>query len=428
MQRHERSSPVPSPPSAGERVRVRGPSECAPNAQYHIPGAQYAVPRTPYSVLQTLSLRLRTTTTALIAALLLASDAQACAIPVFRFALERWASDLYEVDVFYRGELNAEQREQLAAIEDRSLVNGGNVNLEVVRCLLDGPLDDDLKTVWAGLGEVSLPHVVVRAPGARHGSPQVWSGRLAGFAPDHSDSPARQELVRRLLAGDSVVWLVLPGTDAEAARDVTQRLSAALATLETEIEIPQGIGLPGSELAAQVPLAVKFSVLTAKPDAESALRQQIAAQFGDEVAASETLVVPVFGRGRALQTFLADEVDDDTIAEVSRFLCAACSCQVKQLNPGFDLLLAVNWDERLYAPGESVPTEPPPGDDPAVAEYVAIPAGSVDEAVPETPLSQETSVALVEPGAPPVSPGIFVLAALGVGLAAGAAGLRKTPS
>jgi hypothetical protein len=70
----------------------------------------------------------------------------------------------------------------------------------------------------------------------------------------------------------------------------------------------------------------------------------------------------VFGRGRSLQALRAADVDDDTVAEVCRFLCGACSCQVKELNPGFDLLLAVNWDERLFAPGEPIPTEPVPTD------------------------------------------------------------------
>jgi hypothetical protein len=321
---------------------------------------------------------------ALILLLLCAADVKACSIPVFRFALERWAADLYEVDVYFRGELTADERRQLSTIEDLAAINGGSINLEVVRCDVDGKLADDLERVWNDLGDVPLPHVVLRAPGGRRGSPQVWSGPLTEFSPALVDSPARQELVRRLLRGDSIVWLVLPGTDVEAAKVVTQRLEAALAALSEEITIPRGVGLPGSELASGIPFHVKFSVLTAPRETEAAFRAQLAAQLryeeeprdGDPWASGETLVAPVFGRGRALQSLPAAEVDDDAIAEVCRFLCGACSCQVKELNPGFDLLLAVNWDERLFAPGEPIATEPPPADASETApQLVAIAPG-----------------------------------------------------
>ena len=41
---------------------------------------------------------------------LLAVVAEACSVPVFRYALERWQSDPYEVFVFHRGKLTADQQ------------------------------------------------------------------------------------------------------------------------------------------------------------------------------------------------------------------------------------------------------------------------------------------------------------------------------
>ena len=41
----------------------------------------------------------------LIAVLAAVEPLQACSIPVFRYALERWAADLFEVSVFYEGPL-----------------------------------------------------------------------------------------------------------------------------------------------------------------------------------------------------------------------------------------------------------------------------------------------------------------------------------
>jgi len=34
----------------------------------------------------------------------------------------------------------------------------------------------------------------------------------------------------------------------------------------------------------------------------------------------------------------------DVLAEVCSFLVGPCSCQVKQMNPGVDLLMPVDWD------------------------------------------------------------------------------------
>jgi hypothetical protein len=310
--------------------------------------------------------------------LTLVADVQACAVPVFRFALERWPADLYEVDVFHRGELTAAERALVSALEDRALINGGDLNWEIVPCDVGTELAPDLQAVWDGLSEPALPFVVLRMPGGRQGSPQVWSGPLAAVAPLSESLRSEQELVHRVLSGNAVVWVVLRGTDSARGDRVVQLLTEQLPVLQEEIELPQGVGLPGSELLARIPLAVQFSVLDVATDqaANSLLRRTAAARTTEPVDDVTTLVLPVFGRGRAVQTLVDTELDADFIAEISRFLCGACSCQVKQLNPGFDLLLPVSWDERLY--GDEVPAEvlaEAPSAPPMEPSYAAIPPG-----------------------------------------------------
>ena len=48
----------------------------------------------------------------------------------------------------------------------------------------------------------------------------------------------------------------------------------------------------------------------------------------------------------------------DLIHDLTEFLCGACSCQVKEQNPGFDLLLSTNWAEALFGEDSD---GPPPG-------------------------------------------------------------------
>jgi hypothetical protein len=131
---------------------------------------------------------------------------------------------------------------------------------------------------------------------------------------------------------------------------------------------------------------VRFSTVVADGAAETAFRQSIVANFGEPPSDSETIVVPVFGRGRAMAALSGSQLDASVVEEVSRFLCGACSCQVKQANPGFDLLLAVNWDERLYG-GEPAPVDDAPASSDVAPDYVAIPGG----AAPATASQQHAS-------------------------------------
>jgi hypothetical protein len=70
----------------------------------------------------------------------------------------------------------------------------------------------------------------------------------------------------------------------------------------------------------------------------------------------EPLLAPIFGRGRVLGAWPASEMGDEQIEEATLFLLGACSCQVKSQNPGWDLLLAVEWDRELQAIGSGART------------------------------------------------------------------------
>lgn len=322
----------------------------------------------------------------------LGKSASACAIPVFRYALERWQSDLFEVDVFHRGPLSSTDRAAASALEDHSVTNGGKVNLEVVLCDVDGTLDEDLQTVWQGLSEPSVPYVVVRAPGGRNGSPVIWKGSLTDIPQTWGDTPTERELQRRLLAGDSIVWVVLAGQNATDSDQVMKTMLGQFPTLAEEIPLPPGIGLPGSQLMSAIPLEMRFSVLTVSyHDAVATwLRRCAMAMSRTPVTDAETLVLPVFGRGRALTPLKSEDVDAESLEELSRFLCGACSCQVKELNPGFDLLLAINWDEQLFDPNAPPITSPnekiasPASDEP---ELVSIPQGTSPQENVEAPVT-----------------------------------------
>jgi hypothetical protein len=77
-----------------------------------------------------------------------------------------------------------------------------------------------------------------------------------------------------------------------------------------------------------------------------------------QLAARETpIVVPVFGRGRALCALPESQITPKVMREMLEFLTGACSCEVKEMNPGLDLLMTANWEEVAGAKRYS---DPPP--------------------------------------------------------------------
>jgi len=85
--------------------------------------------------------------------------------------------------------------------------------------------------------------------------------------------------------------------------------------------------------------------------------------------------VPVFGRGRALTALSGFEVSANVLSQAAAFLCGACSCEVKEMNPGKDLLLAANWEAGFtIAPASSdapgTLSAPPSKTPPARAAHV----------------------------------------------------------
>jgi hypothetical protein len=160
-----------------------------------------------------------------------------------------------------------------------------------------------------------------------------------------TDSPIRQELVRRLASGQTAVWLLLESGDAEKDVPAANLVSQELKNLEQTLELPELTASPDDSLAVQLPLEVKFSVLRVpRNDAEQALVAMLIGSEPDLAERSDPMVFPVFGRGRALLPLIGAGITAHNIHDAAEFLAGPCSCQVKEQNPGFDPLLAADWD------------------------------------------------------------------------------------
>lgn len=286
--------------------------------------------------------------------------AHACSIPVFRYALERWELANYEVVVFHKGHLNDDLRKQL----DRLDPSRTGANLKVETFDVDAKLPSKRAAFWKRQGNPQTPWVVVRNPDAEDKTPPVYAGAasIEAILP-LLDSPARHTIVQRLARGESAVFVLLESGDGPLDAKASDLLETELPRLAKATPIPEQTK-DGPQLKFDIPLRVAFSTLKVRrddPKEAGTVRLLLATEEGlDDVKGP--IVFPVFGRGRALCSLYGKDLSKTQLANVSKFLCGACSCQVKDLNPGIDLLLTADWPELLRSAG---PARAIPKDDPA---------------------------------------------------------------
>ncbi len=301
--------------------------------------------------------------------LALSVSAHACSIPVFRYALDRWPPDRFTLEIA-PGDAN----EPKVAHFLRNFTDNSPLNLRIER-----------------LPEDSTEPSRLRPPGAAEDAWQLWSGKLDGAViKSLTQSPARKEIVRRILAGDSVVWVLVTAGKGDVDAAVAARLDKRLRYLEQIAQIPPiDPNDPSSKLGPGPALGVKFSMLRINADsaAEKPFLTMLAGAKADEMGNHGTWLAAVFGRGRVLGAWGARDFDDEQIDEVSLFLLGACSCQVKRQNPGWDLLLDEDWDTDLQAMGV-----------PAIDTSAVAPAPPAPE--PPAPTLETVTIAPVATPAP----------------------------
>jgi hypothetical protein len=293
---------------------------------------------------------------ALVVALLLALPAatQACSVPVFRYALEHWQPDTYVAVVFHRGELNGEQRMLVEQLDPKGDTGNSIANLIFRTVDLDNDPSETVLDLYEQHETDTLPLLSLQTS-PKLGPPRTaWHGELsAENVAGLTASPTRQQISKRLLAGDSVVWVFLESGTKESDDAAFALLNEELARLQNVIELPPIEEQDLSELTvAPEELKIAFSTLRLsreneqeRPLIEMLLR--VEPDLLDEPFVNQAMAFPIFGRGRALYALVGEGITTETIEDASRFLTGACQCTVKAQNPGVDLLMAVDWDQSV---------------------------------------------------------------------------------
>jgi len=335
----------------------------------------------------------------------------ACSVPVFRYALERFQADPYRFTVYYRGSLTGQAKAAVDALQRLCNDSGPTANFDLKTIDLDAPPraaakdsenpDEAAEPAWTPPKNVKLPWLAVTL--SSDDSVPLWSAPLdIRDLPGLVDSPARRQIVKRLLGGESAVFLLLESGRKDEDAKIAKLLTTAIVKMQKDLELPpdDGTGRPQSTL----PLRIAFSVLAVRRDdpAETLLVKTVESALEQSKSKKDEggpIVCPIFGRGRILGAVAGQAVTAEAIESAGQFLCGACACTLKGELSGTDLLLTADWDALLE--NRVVRDDPPAlrslGALAAAASAAAIPraaAGPIAETVSAPPEPQAAAAAL----------------------------------
>ena len=292
----------------------------------------------------------------------------ACSTPVFRYALERWAPEPYELVIFHKGELAPADQAIVDWLRKTAAADEARPNLDLRLVDLAQVQDEASQAAWKAQGTDDLPWMAVRYPRFLDIPHNAWAGRLGPEAAKAVvDSPARRDIVKQLLGGASAVWVLLEGGKRESDDAAARVLHDELKKMEKELVLPEPMdtGYFGDPPpAADAKLTVSFPLvrLARKSPGEEAFIGMLLATEPDLATCDKPIAFPIFGQGRALFALVGDGITADNIADACAFLVGPCACQVKAMNPGIDLLMLADWEGGLMGqPMAAEPLLPLPG-------------------------------------------------------------------
>ena len=283
---------------------------------------------------------------------LAAGPVSACDTPVFRYALERWPPDLYETIVFYRQALLPAEKKIADAFAEKSANEDAPANMVVRAVDVSAEMDAFSAAIWKQCTTDKLPLVAVCYPRWMGRAFIAWSSPLNDSAVKiATDSPVRRQVVKHLVGGATAVWVLLECGDKKKNEQAAKTVQAELKKLEDELELPvrqPPMGPFADEEPPGPALKIEFPIvrLSRKDAAEAAFVKMLLRTEEDleDEYSGEPIVFPIFGRGRALFALVGKGIRQDNIEDACFFLIGRCSCQVKQQNPGVDMLMAADWE------------------------------------------------------------------------------------
>ena len=265
----------------------------------------------------------------------------ACDTPVYRYALYRWTPTRYILCRIHDG---PEADSSVATVREMvdKAADDPSLPANIVWVDVDARNSEQLQTLpdfvrqrWeqrdAG---VQAAYYLVAPHGVILDSHDWTPDEMASLL----ESPLRSKVGEAIESAKAGVVILLdhPGktkANQEAAR-IIERTLGRIRKGELELATAPSVKRPD----------VAFFRLSKDDEAERWFIRQLLEIESDLASIDEPIVFVVFGRGRALFSCLGRGITEENLARDVEFVSGACSCTVKEQNPGVDLLMRYNWE------------------------------------------------------------------------------------
>jgi hypothetical protein len=155
-------------------------------------------------------------------------------------------------------------------------------------------------------------------------------------------------MAQKLLSGEVAVWVLIKSGHEQKDGRARQALKTHLERASATLRIPEiGTDLNGNPVAVTdyktYPVHFSLMELARDDQDEELLVSALLNSEPDLRQYDEPMAFPVFGRGRALYALVGAGIQEKNILEACQSLINWCSCEIKALNPGTDLLISADW-------------------------------------------------------------------------------------
>jgi len=307
-------------------------------------------------------------------------------VPAFRYALERWPADPYQILVYYKVSPQGEAYDLLrkGTAERNGAANYSLKGIDVTT--------SEGKALAGQRGITTFPWIEVFYPIHSQIRTRIWSGPLTSDRTRRIlESPSRSGLAQRLLGGEVAVWILVTSGHAQKDDRARQALKTHLKQASATLQIPEmGTDLNGNPIPVTeyktYPVHFGLMEIAHNDPNEELLVSSLLRSEPDLEQYDEPMAFPVFGRGRALYALVGNGIEEKNIMEACQSMVSWCSCEIKAQNPGTDLLIAADWSKPYGGKMVQDPELPLTGPSAFIQNQApkntAEPAGKADSAEP----------------------------------------------
>jgi hypothetical protein len=274
----------------------------------------------------------------------------------------RWQPAPYEVYFFHDAEPDQQDQKVAELLESFGRGNAAPANVVYLPVNLAedkelASVPPDVKKAWEARDDKSLPAYFISTPyGAGLSFHQLDAENVKALV----ESPARKSLAAQLETGKLGVFVLLTGADAaetKQTQEIMQELVEEVQSGKVSLYVSpsqdgaEASGAESNEEKKEVKANTGLGLMTIDRDSqeEQWFVRSLLAMEPDLAAETRPMVFLIYGRARALLPYIGKGITRENLLREIEFVSGACSCTVKEQNPGVDLLVRYDWESAAAA-------------------------------------------------------------------------------